>query len=332
MKKFTVQAESVGVGQSRDARVQSSGWIAAEGRVVAYPGAEVTVGTEVVGTIINVPAQENAVVRKGDLLVELRADDVKASLREGHFRLIEAETGLRLLRARFPARRQQIASSPRLRNGWQRPALSAPGNRADAAGAAAARRDAAKATVERLEASRSRQVPNSRAQSRGGGEAWVIFRHVDPGETVTPGNPLVTIVDLSRLRIEAEVDEFDIAGIAVAAKATIMAVEWIFRAPVGGPSGRSSSGGGEPPNPSRRSRPAHRHAGSARKGDAMAFREPNPLKLGRAALKSRLSEGTGNRDSPTRSLLRFGRNRTFKGGHDKACHSCPSDIYFAEGG
>ena len=75
--------------------------IIAEGRVVAYPGAEVTVGTEVVGTIISVPVHENAVVRKGDLLVELRADDVKASLREAHFRLIEAETGLRLLRARF---------------------------------------------------------------------------------------------------------------------------------------------------------------------------------------------------------------------------------------
>ena len=40
-------------------------------------------------------------MRKGDLLVELRSDDVKASLREAHFRLIEAETGLRLLRARF---------------------------------------------------------------------------------------------------------------------------------------------------------------------------------------------------------------------------------------
>ena len=51
----------------------------------------------------------------------------------------------------------------------------------------------------------------------------VIARHVDPGETVTAGSPLVTIVDLSRLRVEAEVDEFDIAGIALAAKATITA-------------------------------------------------------------------------------------------------------------
>ena len=114
MKKFTAQAESIGVAQSREARVRASSRIIAEGRVVAYPGAEVTVGTEVVGTIINVAAQENAVVRKGDLLVELRSDDVKASLREAHFRLIEAETGLRLLRARFQL--DQGFSSA----GWQR--------------------------------------------------------------------------------------------------------------------------------------------------------------------------------------------------------------------
>ena len=39
----------------------------------------------------------------------------------------------------------------------------------------------------------------------------MIARHADPGETVNAAAPLVTIVDLSRLRVEAEVDEFDIA-------------------------------------------------------------------------------------------------------------------------
>ena len=67
-------------------RPRPAGRITAEGRVVAYPGAEVTVGTEVLGTIISMPAREKAAVRKGDLLVELRADDVKASLARGPFR------------------------------------------------------------------------------------------------------------------------------------------------------------------------------------------------------------------------------------------------------
>ncbi len=60
--------------------------VTAEGRVVAYPGAEVTVGTEVLGTIVSMPVQENAAVHKGDLLVEFRADEVRASLREAHTR------------------------------------------------------------------------------------------------------------------------------------------------------------------------------------------------------------------------------------------------------
>src|SRR5262249_36864733 len=48
--------------------------ITAEGRVVTYPGARVTVGTEVMGTIITMPALEKTTVRKGDLLVELRSE------------------------------------------------------------------------------------------------------------------------------------------------------------------------------------------------------------------------------------------------------------------
>ena len=51
----------------------------------------------------------------------------------------------------------------------------------------------------------------------------VVARHADPGETVGPAAPLVTIVDLSRLRVEAEVDEFDIAHVAVGAEATFAA-------------------------------------------------------------------------------------------------------------
>ena len=60
----------------------------------------VTIGTEVLGTIINMPVLEKATVRKGDLLVELRSDDVKASLREAHHRLTEVEVALRLEQVR----------------------------------------------------------------------------------------------------------------------------------------------------------------------------------------------------------------------------------------
>ena len=51
----------------------------------------------------------------------------------------------------------------------------------------------------------------------------VIARLVEPGETVNAASPLLTIVDLSRLRVEAEIDEFDIEAVRLQAEATITA-------------------------------------------------------------------------------------------------------------
>jgi RND family efflux transporter MFP subunit len=167
----------------------------------------VTVGTEVLGTIINMPARETVAVRKGDLLVELRSDEIKAALREAHYRLIEAETGVRLLRARYQLDRVFPALSAKT----PQPA----DNRLDEHAAAQAHRDAAKAAVDRLEAESAKYRITAPI------DGVVIARHAQPGETVTPGSSLATIVDLSRLRVEAEVDEFDIAGFALGAKATI---------------------------------------------------------------------------------------------------------------
>ena len=104
----------------------------------------------------------------------------------------------------------------------------------------------------------------------------VIFRHVDPGETVTPGSPLVTIVDLSRLRVEAEVDEFDIAGIALGGARRR---SWPRDIP-GALDGQVE----EIPYAvvSRQTRPDDpgRPADTRVLRVKVAFREPNPLKLG----------------------------------------------------
>ena len=51
----------------------------------------------------------------------------------------------------------------------------------------------------------------------------VLLRHVEPGETVAAGDQLFTLADLSKVRIEAEVDEFDIAGLALGSEAEITA-------------------------------------------------------------------------------------------------------------
>jgi RND family efflux transporter MFP subunit len=207
MLNFTVRPEVVPVG--RVSTSQSSRRITAEGRVVAYPGAEVTVGTEVLGTIVNLPVREKAAVQKGDLLVEFRADDVRASLREAHHRLTEAEVSLRVEQIRFQAARLLPAVTGK--------SAQTADPRRDSLTGVLAHRDAAKAAVDRLEA----EVAKYRIFAPIDGV--IVARHVDPGETVNVASPLVTIVDLTKLRVEAEVDEFDIPGITPMAEATITA-------------------------------------------------------------------------------------------------------------
>ncbi len=53
--------------------------VAAEGRIVAYPGAEVVVGTEVAGLIVRLTVEEKSAVRAGDLIAELNSADLRAS-------------------------------------------------------------------------------------------------------------------------------------------------------------------------------------------------------------------------------------------------------------
>src|SRR5262249_30647333 len=51
----------------------------------------------------------------------------------------------------------------------------------------------------------------------------VIARHAHPGETVPAGARLVTVADLGRVRVEAEVDEFDVGRVAPGAPVSVTA-------------------------------------------------------------------------------------------------------------
>ena len=51
----------------------------------------------------------------------------------------------------------------------------------------------------------------------------VIARHAHPGETLPAGARLVTIADLNRLRVEAELDEFDVGRVVLGAPVTVTA-------------------------------------------------------------------------------------------------------------
>lgn len=261
-RTVTAPTDVISVAEPERTTARTAGRIVAEGRVVAYPGAQVTVGTEVLGTIINMPARETVAVRKGDVLVELRSDDVKAALREAHFRLIEAETGVRLLRARY----QLDRIFPALSGKTPQPA----DNRQEEQTAAQARRDAAKATVDRLEAE------SAKYRILAPIDGVVIARLAEPGETVTPGSSLATVVDMSRLRIEAEVDEFDISGVTLGAKATITVEAYPGRVWQSRIEEIANAVVPRQTRPEDPGRPADTRVLKVR----MALLEPNPFKLG----------------------------------------------------
>ena len=104
----------------------------------------------------------------------------------------------------------------------------------------------------------------------------VITRDVDLGETVNVASPLVTIVDLTKLRVEAEVDEFDIPGITTKAQATIKAEGYRGRRWRGEVEEIADAVVARQTRPEDPGRPADTRVLLVK----VAFREPNPLKLG----------------------------------------------------
>ena len=118
----------------------------------------------------------------------------------------------------------------------------------------------------------------------------VTARHVQPGETVREATAIVTVADLTRVRIEAEVDEFDAARVALGARSSSSAEG--FRGASWHGQGRGDPRHGRRPSaPPRGPRPSDRRAGTARQ-DRLG--EPTPLKLGqRVEVEVAPSEGAG---------------------------------------
>jgi RND family efflux transporter MFP subunit len=183
--------------------------IRAEGRLVAYPGAEVVLGAEISGRILTMPVAEMGKVGRGDLIAKLNEEEWVAACDEASARIAEAESDIEFYEQEL-ARRERLHS---LQAGTQ---LEIDSHRRNLR-AATARRNAAMALRRRCEATLAKTRIVSPI------EGVVLFRHVQPGEIVEPGTRLATIADLRRLRVEAEVDEFDIGLIELGARAEISA-------------------------------------------------------------------------------------------------------------
>jgi len=182
-------------------------FVRADGRVVARPGAQALIAAEAPATIARIAAREGTRVKKGDVLVELRHAETSSAVREAWAASAEAAARLRareadLKRAKSLAATGSISSREI-------------DTIAEERSVARARLAGARATVGRLSA------VLARAKIVAPIDGVVIERTAEVGETVAAGAPLFTIVDLDQLRIEAEIDEFDLARAVVGATVTI---------------------------------------------------------------------------------------------------------------
>jgi len=183
--------------------------ISAEGRVVAYPGAEVIVGSDAAGIVERIVVEEKTHVKKGELLAVLRADDTRAAIAQARSRVGEADADIRLYEAEAARMKSLFTQDIGSKEAWQKSERDLE--------AARARRGSADAEVVRLAATleKTRVVAPI--------DGVVIARNVHPGEHIAIGDALVTIADLSKVRIEAEVDEFDSARVALGNEVKVMA-------------------------------------------------------------------------------------------------------------
>ena len=108
---FLTSRSGVGSSTSSQTNAFAQDRVIAEGRVATYHGDQVTLSAELVGLIEKLPVDEKAVVSKGDLIAEIKVDDIKAWLAETKARLAEMDAEIRLTDAELKRQRKLRADA-----------------------------------------------------------------------------------------------------------------------------------------------------------------------------------------------------------------------------
>lgn len=181
--------------------------VLAEGRVAVPVGAEITVGAELNGKLVRLQVQELDTVKAGDLLAEIDVKEQQAALNEAWARVREAGTS-----AEFAARERRRSEQLWRSNVVAEASLD---RSVHESSAAESHRAALLAGAARISAN------IVKAKLLAPIDGTVTQRLADAGEMVGVGAPIITLTDLSHLRVEAEVGEFDAGRIRLGAEVTI---------------------------------------------------------------------------------------------------------------
>jgi ABC exporter DevB family membrane fusion protein len=235
-------------------------YVAAEGKVETMPGYDVDVGTsELNGRIAKIFVKEGEQVHKGQTVAELENEDLQAQVTQGErelqvaqARLTELESGARKEEikeadarlkgdmARLDEARNQLLRNRDLRrqNMISQSTLDTAEAAFKAAQAAVNESTQRKLLLKKGPKPETVQLYRDQVQQAAAAldyyrkrldktiirspiDGTVIERYLDEGEGVTPEIPILAIADLSKIWVNAEVDETDIGRVQIGEKAQV---------------------------------------------------------------------------------------------------------------
>lgn len=207
----------------------------------------VTIGSVVMGTVRRIPVAEGQVVRPGQVLVELEADDWRAAAAQADAGVGQAEARLRqvgevdapvasqaLRQAEVSldnARRQQARQAALLAQGFIGPAAMDDADKAVALATAQVAAARAQDRATRPEGAELAIARTALAQARGAASAahaqlahatltapvagTLIARNVEPGSVVSPGAALMVLSPSGPVQVVVDIDERDLHLLSV---------------------------------------------------------------------------------------------------------------------
>lgn len=182
--------------------------VSATGSIRPQVGAEVKVGPRISGVLAKLHVHVGDMVRKGQLLAELEHADLDVSIDSARASVVESEAELKLAEA-IEGRRSTLLSEGLLsKEEWD-----------NARSQAAVAHAQLTSALQRLRAAEIQRSYATIWAPIGGTVTSIATRE---GETVASSFAVptfVTIMDLSRLQVEAYIDEIDIPRVNVAQKA-----------------------------------------------------------------------------------------------------------------
>lgn len=181
----------------------------ADGRVVSPPGTEVTVSSEIGGRIAQLLVREHERVEKGQPLGAISTSQEAAQLAEARARIREAKVDLDFFKS-------ELVRTEQLGRGGVIPEADLDRAKHEV--------DAAEARLRTMHSSLLKlEDIISRAKLAAPIAGTITEQLADEGEVITPGAPLLTIVDLTELRVEVEIGEFDISRVKLGDRALVSA-------------------------------------------------------------------------------------------------------------